>query len=40
MSIFVKSYMQKTVVSEAFLAEFPFTYDQLYAIVNYRKNEL
>jgi len=40
MSIFIESYMQKTVVSEAFLTEFPFTYDQLYAIVNYRKNEL
>ena len=39
MSIFVTSYMQKTVVSETFLTEFPFTYDQLYAIANYRKDE-
>ena len=39
MNIFVTSYMQKTVVSEAFLTEFTFTYDQLYAIANYRKDE-
>ena len=39
MSIFVKDYIQKTVVSEAFLTEFPFTYYQLYAIANYRKDE-
>lgn len=39
MSEFVENFMQKTAVSEAFLTEFPFTYDQLYAITNYRKDQ-
>lgn len=39
MSEFVENFMLKTHVSDSFLATTNFTYDQLYAITNYRKDQ-
>lgn len=35
---FVEDYMQKMFVTDVFLMTYSFTYEQLYAIANYRKD--